>query len=249
MTTTAIPLAGKVALVTGSARRVGRAIALELAGRGMNLLVHHSNSDADAESAVREIEGLGVQAYMVKADLRDPLQIALLFRTIRARFGRLDLLVNNASVFYPKPILDVTVDEWRDVLDVNLTAPFLCSQAAAGLMNGRREGGSIINILDLSAFHPWKTYPHHSVSKAGLKMLTEVLAVSLAPTIRVNAVAPGPVLRDAGNSPEQWAILGERLPLKRTGEPTDVARAVAYLASEPFLTGAIIRVDGGEGLL
>src|SRR5205823_1227535 len=117
-----------------------------------------------------------------------------LFDAIRAHYGRLDLLVNSASVFKTGDILDLSLEEWQNVLDVNLTGPFLCGQQAARLMREDGSGGAIINILDLSAFHPWKTYPHHSVSKAGLKMLTEVLARSLGPEIRVNAIAPGPIM-------------------------------------------------------
>lgn len=244
----AVDLKGKVALVTGSARRVGRVIALELAAQGMNLVVHHGHSDTDAEQTAAEIRALGVQAINIKADLRQPAQVEALFDSVEIAYGRLDVLVNSASNFKRGSIRDLSLEEWREVLDVNLTAPFLCSQHAARLMD-QHEGGAIINILDLSAFKPWQSYPHHSVSKAGLKMLTEVLALSLGPRIRVNAIAPGPVLRDEGNSPEQWERLGQRLPVRTTGDARDVARAVVFLASQPFITGATLRVDGGEGIL
>lgn len=247
MTSRTIELKGKTALVTGSARRVGREIGLELARQGMNLIIHHGSSDVEAASTSKEAQALGVQTLVIKADLGDPEQISAMFAQVERTMGRLDVLVNNASVFASGAILEVTLEEWQSTLAVNLTAPFLCSQHAARLMG--EQGGSIINILDVSAFRPWKTYSHHSVSKAGLKMLTEVLALSLGPRIRVNGVAPGPMLRDEGNSPEQWERIGQRLPLKRTGDPSDVARAVAFLATEPFITGAVIRVDGGELLL
>lgn len=244
-----LDLKGRVALVTGSARRVGKAIALELARQGMHLVVHHGSSHAEAEATAGEIRALGVRALVVRADLRDPAAISRIFEVIRGEYGRLDLLVNSASNFKAASLLDVTLDEWHEVLDTNLTAPFLLGQGAARLMRERGEGGCIVNILDLSAFRPWKRYPHHSVAKAGLRALTEVMALSFGPDIRVNAIAPGPVLRDEGNSPETWAQIGARLPLKRTGDPNDVARAVAFLASQPFITGATIRVDGGEGLI
>lgn len=244
-----ITLKDKVALVTGSARRVGRAIALELAAQGMNVVIHHNHSDDDAKTAAAEARKLGVKAAIIRADLSKPKEIAALFQKIEKRFGRLDALVNSASIFAKGQIEELTLEDWQQALDINLTAPFLCSQHAAKLMrqNGD-DGSSIINILDLSAFAPWKTFAPHSVSKAGLKMLTEVLALSLAPHIRVNAIAPGPVLRDEGNSPERWKEIGTRLPLKHTGDPADVAQAVVFLATQPFITGVILPVDGGEHL-
>ncbi len=243
-----IELAGKVALVTGSARRVGKAIALELARQGMRQIVHHSSSDQEAAETAAEIKALGVDAIIVKADQTIPGDVQRLFDTIRQHYGRLDVLVNSASIFHRASIIDLSLEEWQNVLDTNLTGPFLCSQQAARLMRETGSGGSIINIIDLSAFAPWSGYPHHSVSKAGLKMLTEVLALSLAPEIRVNAVAPGPVLRDDDHTPEQWERAGQRLPLKHTGDPMDVAQAVVFLASQPFITGVTLRVDGGESL-
>jgi NAD(P)-dependent dehydrogenase (short-subunit alcohol dehydrogenase family) len=244
-----IDLKDKVALVTGSARRVGKAIALELARNGMHQVIHHSASEAAAAETATAIRLLGVDVIVVKADLRRPDEVQRLFDATREQYGRLDLLVNSASNFRRGDILDITLEEWQDVLSVNLTGPFLCSQQAARLMRERGEGGAIINILDLSAFHPWKTYPHHTVSKAGLKALTEVLALSLGPDIRVNAIAPGPVLRDVENTPERWEQIGRRLPLGHTGAPQDVAQAVVFLATQPFITGATLRVDGGEYLL
>jgi NAD(P)-dependent dehydrogenase (short-subunit alcohol dehydrogenase family) len=247
---TEVELAGKVALVTGSVRRVGKSIALALAAEGMHLVLHHgSSSDADAHATLDEVQQFGGHCMVVRANLRQPAEIAAMFERIRSEFGRLDVLVNSASVFAKGAIADISLDEWQQALDVNLTAPFVCSQHAARLMNAQPDGGCIINILDLSAFAPWRMFPHHSVSKAGLKMLTDVLALSLGPQIRVNAIAPGPVLRDEGNSEAQWARIGARLPLRRTGDPDDVAQAVVFLASQRFITGTTIMVDGGEHLL
>ena len=243
-----IELKGKVALVTGSARRVGKHIALELARQGVHQVIHHSNSDQDAEVTATEIRALGVDVLIFKTDLRKPDRIEKMFAAVQQRFGRLDVLVNNASSFKSDNILDMSLEDWYHAIDVNMTAPMLCSQHAARLMNKQGEGGAIINITDMSAFQPWKLFPQHSVTKAGMVMLTEVLALSLAPGIRVNAIAPGPVLRDQGNSPEKWEQIGKRLPMQRTGEPEDVARAVVFLATQPFITGVTLPVNGGEHL-
>src|SRR5260370_42050462 len=178
-----IELRGKVALVTGSARRVGKAIALELARHGMHQVIHHRNSDQEAESTTREIAALGVETLIVKADQSEPADVERMFSAIRERFGRLDVLVNSASTFEPSSILDMPFDDWKHTFSVNLDGPFLCSQQAARLMRERNEGGSIVNILDLSALKPWKTYPAHSVSNAALAKLTEEMALSLGPDI------------------------------------------------------------------
>jgi NAD(P)-dependent dehydrogenase (short-subunit alcohol dehydrogenase family) len=243
-----IELRGKVALVTGSARRVGKAIALELARCGMHQIIHHGHSDQEAEATAAEIKTLGVEVVVIKVDFTLPEDIQRLFEAVRQHFGRLDLLVNSASTFTPDDVLSVSLQSWQEILAVNLTAPFLCSQHAARLMRETGSGGAIINILDLSALKPWKQYPAHSVSKAALLTLTETLAQNLGPDIRVNALAPGPILRDEANSPEQWERIGQQLPLGHTGDPADVAQAVAFLASQPFITGTTLRVDGGDYL-
>jgi NAD(P)-dependent dehydrogenase (short-subunit alcohol dehydrogenase family) len=251
MTGTPIALRGKVALVTGSARRVGRQIALKLAACGMHVVVHYGNpsSAAEAESAAAEIAAHGVQAHVMRADLSDPQQIAALFDGLQARFGRLDLLVNNAAIFPRQRLMDASLTDWQNALAINLTAPFLCSQRAARLMLAQESGGAIINIADLSAFRNWRDYPCHGVTKAALVKLTEAFALELGSKVRVNAIAPGPVLRDEGNTPEMWQRIGERLPIGTTGHPNDVAEAVVFLASQPFITGVTLRVDGGEYLL
>lgn len=246
-----IDLKGKVALVTGSARRVGRTVALTLAEAGMDVVIHYgsANSKSDANDTAKQARKLGVQAAVIQADLLKATNITRLFERIDKVFGRLDVLVNNASTFEKSDVTSMSLEDWNETLNINLTAPFLCCQGAVRLMREHKTGGSIINILDLSAFGVWHTYGAHSVSKVGLKALTEVLALSVAPDIRVNAIAPGPILRDEGNSPERWEQIGKRLPLKHTGEPADVAQAVVFLATQPFLTGVTLRVDGGESLL
>ncbi|MBI5667466.1 MAG: SDR family oxidoreductase [Chloroflexi bacterium] len=246
-----VDLGGQVALVTGSAHRVGKAIALELARRGVNILVHYGSSAAAATETVREIKSLGVDAYSAQADISTEDGVETMFTALREHFGRLHILVNSASNFQKRHLLEVSLKDWQATINTNLTGPFLCTQAAAALMRQNDPpGGVIINILDKGALSPWPEYPHHSVSKAGLWMLTQVSAVSLAPDIRVNAVIPGPVLKPAGTnmSDEDWAKVGQKTPLQRTGSAEDVARAVAYLASEDFITGTAIHVNGGEHL-
>lgn len=235
----------KVALVTGGARRVGKVIALALAGRGMQIMVHYHQSEAEAVETVAEIGRLGVEAEAVQADLGDPAAIEQLFDSLKSRFGRLDVLVNNASAFQAKSVLDITVEDWDHTMNVNLRAPFLCSQQAARLMQNNRSGGVIVNIADVIGQTPWVRFPHHSVSKAGLIMLTKVLAHALAPDIRVNAVVPGPVLKPENMPPERWEQLGTELPLSRTGRPVNVAQAVLALIDNDFTTGTIFNVDGG----
>ncbi len=243
-------LTDKIALVTGSAHRVGKAIALALAAEGVHQVVHYHGADEESvQQAVREVKSLGVRAIGIRADQSDPREVGALFETIRREFGRLDILVNSAGMFKKTDFMDITYEEWQRVLNVNLTGPFLCSQIAARLMLSQDPpGGVIINILDNSAFQPWQAFPHHSVAKTGVLMLTRLLARRLAPQIRTNAVVPGPVLREENRSDSSWEQLAERLPLKRNGTPEDVGRAVVYLASEDFINGAVLHVDGGEHL-
>lgn len=242
-------LADKVALVTGAAHRVGKAIALALAAEGVHVMVHYNSAEADAQETVREIKSYGVRAISFRADQSDPAEVGALFDAIRESFGRLDILVNSAGMFKKTDFLDLSYEEWQRVLAVNLTGPFLCSQQAARLMLAQDPpGGVIINILDNSALQPWLSFPHHSVSKAGVLMLTRLLARRLAPAIRTNAIAPGPVLKEPGRTDESWAQVVARVPLQRGGTPEDVGRAVVYLAREDFLNGAVLNVDGGEYL-
>ncbi|MBN1965737.1 MAG: SDR family oxidoreductase [Anaerolineae bacterium] len=243
-------LTDQVALVTGSAHRVGKVIALALAAAGTNIVIHYHGAEDDAQTAVREAKSFGVDAIRVQADQSDPQQVNALFDAVREHYGRLDILVNSANLYRKIDFFALSYDDWQRVLAVNLTGPFLCCQAAARLMQAQDPpGGVIVNILDNSAFHPWAGFPQHGVAKAGLLNLTQTLARRLAPGIRVNAVVPGPVLKEPGRSDESWQQLGERLPLRRTGTPEAVGRAVVYLASEGFLTGTILHVDGGESLV
>lgn len=247
-----IDLTDQVALVTGSARRVGRAIALELARAGVHILVHyHTSEAAEVRDTMHEIKSYGVDAFDVQADISTPDGVEDVFTALRSNFGRLDILVNSASMFQKRRLMEITFEDWEQTMAVNLRAPFLCTQAAAALMQENDPtGGCIINICDLGAVRPWPAFAHHGISKAALLALTEVSAVSLGPHIRVNAVVPGPVLKpDRNTSDEQWKAEGKRNPLQTTGEAEDVGRAVVYLARESFLNGAVIHVNGGEHLV
>jgi NAD(P)-dependent dehydrogenase (short-subunit alcohol dehydrogenase family) len=240
-------LRGRVALVTGAARRLGRAIARGLADAGADLAIHHHDAPEQAEEAAAEFRRLGVRAQVFQADLTDPQQIARLFAALDEAFGRLDVLVNSAALFERKPVLEITVEGWDRVMDLNLRAPFLCSQHAARLMK-RKGGGRIINIADVAAFQPWPAHAHHSISKAGLIMMTRVLARALAPGILVNCVAPGHVLPPDDTTPEQRRKLAEMTPLRKLGTPDDVVQAVLFLVDSGYITGETIVVDGGRRL-
>jgi NAD(P)-dependent dehydrogenase (short-subunit alcohol dehydrogenase family) len=244
-----LDLKGAVVCVTGAARRVGRAIALEFARQGAHLVIHHSSSDADAESAAAEARALGVEALIVKANQADPDDVTRMFDAIREHYGRLDVMVNSAASFKRTPLLEIDFAEWQSVIGINLTGPFLCTQHAGRLMVAGGRGGAIINISDNSGLKPWAARPHHSIAKAGVIMLTQVSSLALAEhNIRVNCVVPGPVLRPAGEPEEVLESIARGLPLKRIGQPNDIARACVFLATNDFATGSILRVDGGEGL-
>lgn len=245
-----VDIAGQVALVTGSARRVGRAIALALAKQGAHQVIHFNRAEDDeVRDTVQEVKSLGVDALAVSADLSTAEGVTHLFNAVVGHYGRLHILVNSASIFQKRTLTAVTLEEWERTLAINTTAPFLCTQAAAELMaKNTPPGGAIINILDRGAILPWKEYAHHGVSKAALGMLSQTSAATLAPDIRVNAIIPGPVMKPDDVNDAGWIEIGNRNLLKRTGHPEDVARAVAYLVTEDFITGATIHVNGGRHL-
>lgn len=251
-------LSGKTALVTGAARRVGKAIALGLARRGARLVIHYSGSQAAAERAVDEMTDQGLEAISLGADLRRSEEIERLFSEIGERFGRLDVLVNSAASFSAARFDEISAEDWDEVMAINLRAPFLCSRLAAKLMRAagedrerQPERGVIVNISDLSAYRPWPGYTHHGASKAALVYLTTSSALELAPEIRVNCVVPGAILPPPGVDLEsdEWRRRGESVLLDRTGNGENVADAVVALIENDFITGAILPVDGGERLL
>lgn len=247
-----IELRDQVALVTGAAQRVGRVIALELAQRGVNILMHYNSAaPSRVRETMREIKSLGVEAHAVQADLNGAEGVGSVIAAAEEQFDRLDIVVNNASVFQQMDLLDVSLDDWDLTMNVNLRAPFLITQRAARVMaQNPIPGGAIINICDAGVDGPWEKYPHHGISKSALWMLTRVSALSLGPDIRVNAIAPGPVMKSAGRrtSDEEWAAIGRRSVLRKTGEPEDVARAVVYLCQEDHITGALLHINAGEHL-
>ncbi|MCL4248501.1 MAG: SDR family oxidoreductase [Anaerolineae bacterium] len=246
-----IALQEQVALVTGAAHRVGKAIALELARHGVHLLVHyHSASEETVKETLRDIKSFGVDAFAVQADISQPQAIDHIFAELRNRFSRLNILVNSAANFQKRTLMEVTLEEWEETLRINLTAPMLCTQAAVRMMRENTPpGGCIVNICDKGAIQPWPAYAHHGISKAALHMLSKVSAASFGPeNIRVNAIIPGKVLKPPTYSDDAWEKGAEDVPLRRTGTAEDVARAVAYLCTEDWLSGVTIRVDGGEYL-
>lgn len=237
---------GGVALVTGSADRLGRAIAIGLARAGARIAVHHHSSSKLARSTADEIRSLGVEVDVFRADLTDVDQIATLFDSIDARFGRLDILINNAAIFERSDVGDIRPEDWDRVLDLNLRAAFFCSQHAVRLMRAGDQPARIINIADVAALEPWPGYVHYCVSKAGLVMLTRALARALAPDVLVNAVAPGTVLPPQGISEAARKKLSGMTALGRLGTPEDVVRAVRFLVESNYVTGETIVVDGGK---
>ena len=245
-----LPLAGKVALVTGSARRVGAEIVRRFHGAGASVLVHCHRSLREAETLVAELEAQRAgSAAAVSLDLLETTKLGQLVETAQRTFGRLDILVNNASTFYPTPVGEITEAHWDDLLGSNLKAPLFLSQAAAPAL--RLARGLIINIVDIHGMRPLRRYPVYGAAKAGLIMLTRALARELGPQVRVNGIAPGPVMwpeDGVADAALQHKIV-ERTLLKRTGSAEDIARTALFFAAEaPYVTGQIIAVDGGRSV-
>ncbi len=238
----------KIALVTGGAHRVGREIAIALAHAGCHLAIHYHNSKKAAMDTASAAQALGVNAAIFRADLRKVEQIEALFQLIDSKYGPLDILVNSAAIMKKVAFQKADEDDWYNTINLNLKAPFFCIQKAAERMriNG---AGAIVNISDIAGLRPWRDYPIHSVSKASLEMLTKVAARAFAPEVRVNAVAPGPVLKPDEMSDARWQELGGRLPVQRCGNASDVARAVIFLLENDFITGETLVVDGGNQLI
>jgi NAD(P)-dependent dehydrogenase (short-subunit alcohol dehydrogenase family) len=241
-------ITGSIVLITGAAQRVGRAVALNLAMHGADIAFSYFNAGEPWQETLAHIEATGARGLATQADVTRRADIASTVDAAVRRFGRIDVLINNASVWLKRPALEITEDEWDAEFDLNVKAPFMMAQAVAPHMLARRRG-VIVNITDLSAYQTWAGYAHHSASKAALVALTRVLALEWAPAIRVNAIAPGTVLLpdDADDDKRRWAI--ERSALKRIGSPDDVARTVRYVIEEDFATGAVYFVDGGRSLV
>ena len=241
-----LPLAGRVALVTGAAKRIGRSVALRLASEGADVIVNYHRSRADAGEVVAQISARGRRAIAIQADVAKRVDVGAMFAAVEREFGRLDILVNNAGMFFPAKFEELSEEQWDTILDSNLKSQFLCSQMAAPML--RRSGhGRIINFASLGGLLAWPAYTHYCVSKAGVIMLTRCLARALAPEITVNAVAPG-TISFPGDAPEIAEDFIRRAPLRRTGGPGDIDDAVMFLANSPFITGQVIVVDGGRTL-
>lgn len=242
-------LNGKTALITGAARRIGAVIAQMLHENGMNVVLHYRHSSAEA---FRLRDALNARrthsALAVRADLLDTFALDAVIGEAHTAWGRLDALVNNASAFFPTPHGTVSEAQWHELIDCNLKAPFFLSQAAAPLLAAKR--GCIVNITDIHGERPLKAHSVYSISKAGLAMMTRVLARELGPAVRVNGVAPGAILWPENDiSEETRADIVSRTALKRQGAPEDIARAVLFLLRDaPYVTGQIIAVDGGRSL-
>ena len=240
---------GQTALVTGGARRAGAAIARRLHAAGARVLVHYRDSDADANALVGEMNAARAgSAAAVKADLLAPVAPKALVGAALSAFGRLDLLVNNASSFYPVPVGKIEAAHWEELVGSNLRAPLFLAQEAAPELS--KNGGAIVNIVDIHAERPLKGYPVYSIAKAGLAALTRSLALELAPRVRVNGVAPGAIAwpEDGQFENAERARIVASTPLARTGTFEDIAQAVHFLATAPFVTGQILAVDGGRSI-
>lgn len=237
--------AGKTAFVTASARRIGRATSLALAAAGANVVINYRTSADEAEATAAEARALGVKALTVQFDVADYRNVGAAVEKISRDFGPIDILVNNASLYKqaPMPTTDFTI--WHNTIDVIVHTPYYLANAVAPHMLEQGEG-VIINIVDLSAWEAWPKYAAHSVAKSALLALTRQLALELAPAVRVNAVAPGPVLRPLHFTDEMFAHTADKTLLNRWGTPEDVAETVLFLVKSDYITGESITVDGGE---
>ncbi|MBN1240957.1 MAG: pteridine reductase [Gammaproteobacteria bacterium] len=250
MSTSPRTLDGRWALVTGAGKRIGATIARYLHGAGANVAVHYFSSSADAERVAAELNEVRPDsAFTVRGDLRDFDTLERVVGEVVARTSRLDILVNNASSFYPTPLGTITREQWHDLIDSNLKAPLFLTQAALPYLKEAR--GVVVNIVDIHAQRPLRHHAVYGAAKAGLAMLTRSLAKDLGPDgVRVNGVAPGAILWPESGMPDkvQQAIIRE-VPLKRTGDPEDIASAVLYLARDAvYVTGQVLAVDGGRSV-
>lgn len=238
-------LEGKVALVTGAAKRIGRAIAVALAEQGANVAITYKESVEQAANTVRELEALGVRALAVRADLRDPESIREAVERVASVFGTIDILVNNAGRFETAAIENISVEQWDAMFEANTRGPFFAAQAALPYL--KASSGRIINIGSIGGMRPWPTHAHYCTSKAALHMLTQTMSKAFAPEISVNCVAPGMIVNDELSA--EYEHFARKTPMKRNGNPQEVAAAVIFFATGPhFITGQILAVDGGLGL-
>ena len=240
------PLAGKTALVTGAAKRIGRAIALALAEQGADVAITYRGSEKDAAATCEELRGFGVRALAVQCNVRVEESIQAAVAAVLTEFGKLDLLVNNAGAFETVPMEKISVGEWDAMFETNTRGPFLVAKAAHAAL--KAAGGRIINIGSLGGIHPWATHAHYCTSKAALHMLSQTMAKAWAPEISVNCIAPGMIVT-SGEVGAGYESFAEKTPMKRNGTTADVAAAALFFATAPhFITGQLLAVDGGLGL-
>ncbi len=238
-------LNGKVALVTGAARRIGRVLAHTLANAGADVAITYRESDAAAQQTLRELGASGQRSMALRCDVRDPASVRGAVAAVVDEFGRLDLLVNNAGLFATAPLESITVEQWDEMFETNTRGAFLMAQAAHPHLKASQ--GRIINIGSLGGMHPWPTHAHYSTSKAALHMLTQTMSKAFAPEISVNCVAPGMITN--GEVHPDYEHFAAKTPMGRNGKPEEVAAAVLFFATGPhFITGQILGVDGGLGL-
>ena len=239
-------LKGQVALVTGAAKRIGKALALALAEQGADVAITYRGSEAEAQRTVEELRALGVKAEGYQCDVRSPEEIRQMIATVAEDFGGINLLVNNAGRFETAALENISVEQWDAMFETNTRGPFLASQAAYPYLKAAR--GRIINIGSLGGVHPWPTHGHYCTSKAALHMLTSTMSKAFAPEISVNCVATGMIVTN-GEVSAEYEHFAHKTPMKRNGTPKDVAAAVLFFATGPhFITGQLLGVDGGLGL-
>jgi len=239
---------GQIALVTGGAKRIGRAIAIDLARRGCDIAVHYRTSAAEAEETAEMVRAAGRRAAVFHASLNDPAATAALPRLVVESLGRLDILINNAAAFQPMSLESFNPTAWNDTLAVNLTAPMVLAHAAFPFLSAH-EHGRIINLVDICVERPWPDHLAYCVSKAGLVTLTLALAKAMAPRVRVNAIAPGAALFPDSYGEDKIKSIIRHVPALRAGTAEDVATAVGFLASNcNYVTGVILAVDGGRSI-
>jgi len=234
----------QVALITGGAKRIGKAIALALAEHGFDIAIHYQRSQKEAESTASDIRKLDGTCELFRCDLSDSGAVEGLIPSVHRRFGRCDLLVNNASIFTRASLMDTSTDLLDRIIQINLKAPVLLSKAFAS----RCEKGQIINLLDTKISSNQSPYFIYTLMKKSLYDFTRMAAAELGPSIRVNGIAPGLILPSADSSSEDFERMGKKIPLQTTGNPSHIVQAVLYLLDNPFITGECLYVDGGEHL-
>jgi NAD(P)-dependent dehydrogenase (short-subunit alcohol dehydrogenase family) len=239
------PLSGKTALVTGGAKRIGKALALRLAQAGADVAVTYRGSAEEAAQTVSELSALGVKALAVACDVRSEASIAEATAQVLSEFGGLDLLVNNAGAFETEVLENISVEQWDAMFETNTRGPFLVAKAVHAALKAAR--GRIVNIGSMGGIHPWATHAHYCTSKAALHMLSQTMAKAWAPEISVNCVAPGMIVQGEVNA--AYEHFAHKTPMQRNGSAEDVAAAVLFFATGPhFITGQLMAVDGGLGL-